>query len=185
MLGAIILASASLSQAAPTTDFGVRVYGVPQAAARGVESAVSRVVSQGGVASWGNGSLAGAARIGAEYGRVTSTFRSAEHNRDVGGVRNSYHLLGRAIDIVPRPGVSHAAIADAYRRAGYHLVESLNEGDHSHFAFSFGGFGGGGAFPPVSYASASLHGGGRDSGRGKIDTGSLTNFKIVYAPGGR
>lgn len=153
------------------------MFGVPQAAARGVESAVSRVVGQGGIASWGNGSLAGAARIGAEYGRVTSTFRSPEHNRDVGGVRNSYHLLGRAIDIVPRPGVSHAAIADAYRRAGYHLVESLNEGDHSHFAFSFGA----GALRPVSYAASSL----RDSGRGKIDTGSLTNFKIVYAPGGR
>ena len=182
MLGAIILASASLSQAAaPTTDFGIRVYGVPPAAARGIESAVSRVAASGGLSSWGNGSLAGAARIGAEYGRVTSTFRSQEHNREVGGVRNSYHLLGRAIDIVPRPGVSHAAIAEAYRRAGYHLVELLNEGDHSHFAFSFGG----GDFRPASYAGASLRDSGRDLGRGKIDTGSLTNFKIVYAPGGR
>ena len=53
-------------------------------------------------------------------------------------MRNSYHLVGRAIDIARAPGVSHAVIDAAYRRAGYHIIESLDEGDHSHFAFGTG-----------------------------------------------
>lgn len=77
--------------------------------------------------------------MGASWGRVTSTYRSPEHNRRVGGVRNSFHLSGRAIDIARKPGVSHAQIAAAFRNAGYYLIESLDEGDHSHFAFGFGG----------------------------------------------
>jgi hypothetical protein len=75
------------------------------------------------------------ARIGALYGTVTSGFRSAEHNRRVGGVFNSYHLQGRAIDVQRRPGVTHAMIDAALRRAGFNLIESLDEIDHSHFAF--------------------------------------------------
>ena len=73
--------------------------------------------------------------IGSRWGQVTSTYRSAAHNRRVGGVANSYHLRGRAIDIARRAGVSHWQIAAAYRAAGYNLLESLDEGDHSHFAF--------------------------------------------------
>ena len=49
---------------------------------------------------------------------------------------NSYHLIGRAIDVARRPGVSHRMLDIALRRAGYVLVESLDEGDHSHFAFA-------------------------------------------------
>jgi hypothetical protein len=79
--------------------------------------------------------LRSVAGLGAQWGRVTSTYRSPAHNRAVGGVRNSYHLSGRAIDIARRPGVTHAQIAAAYRNAGYYLAESLDEGDHSHFAF--------------------------------------------------
>ena len=79
--------------------------------------------------------------MGSRWGRVTSTYRTPKHNRRVGGVRNSYHLSGRAIDIARRPGVSHAQIAAAFRNAGYQLIESLDEGDHSHFAFAFGGKG--------------------------------------------
>ena len=77
-----------------------------------------------------------AAAVAANYGAITSIFRSVEHNRAVGGVANSYHLLGRAIDVVRRPGVSHSMIAAALQRAGYMMVESLDEGDHSHFAFA-------------------------------------------------
>jgi hypothetical protein len=69
---------------------------------------------------------------------VTSTVRSREHNRRVGGVANSYHLLGRAMDIARRPGVSHGQLAGELRRQGFHLLESLDEGDHSHFAFADG-----------------------------------------------
>ncbi|CAA9515887.1 MAG: hypothetical protein AVDCRST_MAG91-1880, partial [uncultured Sphingomonadaceae bacterium] len=52
---------------------------------------------------------------------------------------NSYHLRGRAIDIARRPGVRHADLEAAYRKAGYSLIESLDEGDHSHFAFGVPG----------------------------------------------
>ena len=83
--------------------------------------------------------LNAAAALGSHWGTVTSTTRTREHNRLVGGVPNSFHLLGRAIDIARRPGVSHAEIAAAFRNAGFVLVESLDEGDHSHFAFAFGG----------------------------------------------
>jgi hypothetical protein len=79
--------------------------------------------------------LRAAVGIGAQWGRVTSTRRSPAHNARVGGVRNSYHLSGRAIDIARRADVRHADIAAAFRRAGFHLIESLDEGDHSHFAF--------------------------------------------------
>ena len=74
-------------------------------------------------------------RLAAAYGVVTSTWRSAAHNRAVGGVPNSYHLSGRAIDVARRPGVTHRQIDAALRIAGYNLIESLDEGDHSHFAF--------------------------------------------------
>lgn len=77
----------------------------------------------------------GAEQIAAIYGVVTSTFRTVAHNREVGGVEDSYHLLGRAIDVARRRGISHAQIAAALRAAGYPLIESLDEGDHSHFAF--------------------------------------------------
>lgn len=73
--------------------------------------------------------------IGQRFGRVTSTYRTPARNRAVGGVANSYHLSGRAIDIARRPGVSHWQITAALRAAGYNLIEALDEGDHSHFAF--------------------------------------------------
>ena len=76
-----------------------------------------------------------AARLAAAYGVITSIYRSPAHNRAVGGVPNSYHLAGRAIDIARRPGVTHRQIAAALEAAGYTLIESLDEGDHSHFAF--------------------------------------------------
>lgn len=77
-------------------------------------------------------------QIGAAYGTVTSTARSKEHNAEVGGVPNSYHIGGHAIDIVRGKGVTHKEIEAAYKNAGYNLIESLDEGDHSHFAFASG-----------------------------------------------
>jgi hypothetical protein len=79
------------------------------------------------------------AQVGRKWGTVTSILRSPEHNRKVGGVPNSYHLAGRAIDIARRAGVRHADIDAALRRAGFRPIESLDEGDHSHFAFAAAG----------------------------------------------
>ncbi len=107
--------------------------------------------------------------IGSRWGRVTSTYRSWAHNRRVGGVANSYHLRNRAIDIARRPGISHWQIAAAYRAAGYNLLESLDEGDHSHFAFGRPGeFKHRGPKPQIVIAKA----------------GEFTEWRIVYAPSG-
>jgi len=156
-IGMALLSSASVASA--ETDFGVRTLSGARAvvhvaehqkvAQRDSSTVEARVAQEPSGASWTPlggavaGNLRAAASIGSGWGRVTSTYRSPEHNRRVGGVRNSYHLRGRAIDIARRPGVTHAMIAAAFRNAGYHLIESLDEGDHSHFAFGFGGGGGG------------------------------------------
>lgn len=79
--------------------------------------------------------LSTAIAVASRLGRVTSTIRTSARNRAVRGARNSYHLRGRALDVVPRAGVRHSDIEAALRTAGLDLVESLDEGDHSHFAF--------------------------------------------------
>jgi hypothetical protein len=152
-IGVLILCGASGAHA-QATDFGIRsvnggraivTVGVaPKAEAR-QDGAIRTSVPQSSPATWtpirtGSASLSSVTRLGAEWGRVTSTWRSVAHNRAVGGVPNSFHLRGRAIDIARRPGVTHAMIAASFRNAGYQLVESLDEGDHSHFAFNFGGW---------------------------------------------
>ncbi len=80
--------------------------------------------------------VASAVQLAAAFGTVTSVFRSIAHNRAVGGVRNSHHLRGQAIDVARRSGVSHQAVEAALIGAGYQIIESLDEGDHSHFAFA-------------------------------------------------
>ena len=134
-LGLLACASAASAQST-TTDFGIRTIGDGSPVAEPVAAEPAGVSV---VRTSGGGNLASAALIGSHWGRVTSMRRSVEHNRRVGGVRNSYHLSGRAMDVARRPGVSHWQIASALRQAGYHLIESLDEGDHSHFAFNFGG----------------------------------------------
>ena len=151
-IGMLLLCGASAAHA-QATDFGIRsvnggrtvvTVGVaPKAQAR-PDGSIEASAPRSSSASWtplrsSSASLNSAARIGAQWGRVTSTWRSVAHNRAVGGVPNSFHLRGRAIDIARRPGVTHSMIAASFRNAGYQLVESLDEGDHSHFAFSFGG----------------------------------------------
>ena len=135
------------SAAVAGTDFGIRTVtsesgAAPVRVAVGRHGALLQSPAQlGAPLSLGPSrglDLNAAVRIGAQWGRVTSTRRSVAQNARVGGARNSYHLSGRAIDIARRAGVRHADIAAALRRAGFHLAESLDEGDHSHFAFGSG-----------------------------------------------
>ena len=109
--------------------------------------------------------MAEVSRIGARWGQVTSTYRSPEHNRRVGGVANSYHLRNRAIDIARRPGVTHGQIVAAYRAAGFSLAEALDEGDHTHIAFGAPG----GWHGPRPQMVA-------------MKSGEKTEWRIVYAP---
>ena len=166
-MGGSLLAMMLLASVQQPTDFGIRVPGVRVStpAERAIPAPVVRPADP--TPALVNGkpfSLASAATIGAHWGRVTSTKRSPEHNRAVGGVANSYHLSGRAIDIARGPGVHHSQIAAAYREAGYTLVESLDEGDHSHFAF--------GKRPAGRPAMVSLEA-----------AAPGTNWHIVFAPG--
>lgn len=126
-----ILGSTAAVAATPSTDFGIRTPNGPLILTPIVEE--GRPAKATGRPS--RSVVAPAAAIGARWGRVTSTYRTPEHNRRVRGVPNSYHLSGRAIDIARRSGVRHSEIESAYRAAGYRLIESLDEGDHSHFAF--------------------------------------------------
>jgi hypothetical protein len=69
--------------------------------------------------------------------RITSTFRTPEQNRAVGGVPNSYHTRRDAKgnplarDSVPPPGVSMAAYAAQLQRLNPNM-QVINEGDHVH-----------------------------------------------------
>jgi hypothetical protein len=161
----ILASSASVAQ---PTDFGVRTVGGPKVVTPIVQEGRADTAAAAATRpSNVSATLLQAARIGSQLGRVTSMRRSVEHNRRVGGVANSYHLSGRAIDIARRPGVSHAQIAAALRSAGYHLIESLDEGDHSHFAFGFG------AGQRLQNAVAIA-----------AKSGEVTTWHMVYAPSG-
>lgn len=67
--------------------------------------------------------------------RVTSGYRSYEHNKKVGGQANSYHLTGNARDVAKTPGMTLDKIVSALRKQGYDVVEKLDEGDHFHVAW--------------------------------------------------
>jgi hypothetical protein len=75
------------------------------------------------------------AAIGDLPARITSGFRTPEHNRAVGGVPNSRHLDGDAVDLVP-DGVSmgdlHRLGSALAARWGVPGARALNEGDHVH-----------------------------------------------------
>ena len=140
-----LLCAASAAQAGSPTNFGVREFGKawdspsrPAASAAVLNRTASPITIPGVLGRDLPSSridLSSVARLGGQWGRVTSQRRSREHNRRVGGVHNSYHLSGQAVDIARRPGISHHQIVAAYRNAGYSLIEALDEGDHTHLAF--------------------------------------------------
>jgi len=78
-----------------------------------------------------------AAFRGVDGERVTSGYRTPEHNREVGGVANSYHTRRDAQgnplarDSVPPRGMSLAEYARQLRAANPHLQVIL-ESDHVH-----------------------------------------------------
>jgi hypothetical protein len=168
----LLLGASDAVAAEGATDFGVRLVRQSSREVRLVTptplptAGAPIALTSGGARS--SSSLSGAVALLSRMGRVTSTYRSAQHNRLVGGVRNSHHLVGRAIDVVPQRGIRHGDIEIALLKAGYRLRESLNEGDHSHFAFDFG--------TSVPRATAA---------RVAAEPTAASSWKIVYAPGAR
>ena len=158
---ALIMLSFGGAAVAADTDWGIREVGKsPQASEPEPAGTWAMTNTSGRSIDMGN-----VRQIGSHWGRVTSTYRSPAHNRRVGGVANSYHLSNRAIDIARRPGVSHWQIAAAYRNAGYSLAESLDEGDHSHFAFG-----------------SPKHRRGPQAQMVSVKMGESTEWRIIYAP---
>ncbi len=78
-----------------------------------------------------------AAFRGIDGEQVTSTYRTPEHNRAVGGVRDSFHTRrdaqGKPLarDSTPPRGMSMSAYAAELRRLNPGK-EVINEGDHVH-----------------------------------------------------
>lgn len=70
---------------------------------------------------------------------VSSGRRSAQRNRLVGGVANSYHLKGRAADVVvPREQTAAFIEAASTQRVSRWCTgpeELVDEGDHIHIAW--------------------------------------------------
>lgn len=71
-----------------------------------------------------NGAVSGAFRASGGF-HVTSWWRSGAFNREVGGSDFSQHLVGVALDVLPRT----ARVATALRAAGFRVID---EGDHLH-----------------------------------------------------
>lgn len=63
--------------------------------------------------------------------RVTSDVRTTERNRQVGGVPNSRHMSGEALDLVPPQGMTMAQLAQETKRR-FPQARVINEGDHVH-----------------------------------------------------
>ena len=51
--------------------------------------------------------------------KITSGYRSVEHNQKVGGVSNSSHLIGKACDIAVGSGKERYVIINALIKAGF------------------------------------------------------------------
>jgi hypothetical protein len=169
---ALILLGFATAATAGETDWGVRELGKPVKKASSSEPPIAGTWAMEPQPSAGGGKavdMGNVKQIGANWGRVTSTYRSPEHNRRVGGVANSYHLRNRAIDIARRPGVRHAQIVSAYRAAGYSLAEALDAGDHTHIAFG----------APKPHRSS---GPGTQAQIVAVQAGEKTEWRIVYAP---
>lgn len=118
-----------------TTRFSGRDNGIvaqgevePKYIQRSSENDLLEVPGRPAAAGGGNW-LAEIARA-APDAQVTSGFRTPAENRRVGGVRDSRHMTGQAVDLVPRPGESMASLyARVSRVPG---VRAINEGDHVH-----------------------------------------------------
>lgn len=53
-----------------------------------------------------------------DYFTITSGYRTPKHNKKVGGVKNSFHMRGIAIDCYAKP-LSHEHIAERALKCGF------------------------------------------------------------------
>lgn len=60
---------------------------------------------------------------------VTSWIRSEKRNKEVGGLVNSYHLFGLAVDVVLDNPADKGRFIKAAKQLG---LDAIDEGDHVH-----------------------------------------------------
>lgn len=66
---------------------------------------------------------------------ITSGQRTPDHNAAVGGVPDSMHLNGQAVDFVMPKGMSFDQVQQMVAQSGLQPTELLNEGSHVHLAW--------------------------------------------------
>lgn len=66
---------------------------------------------------------------------ITSAARTPEHNAEVGGVPNSFHLSDQAVDFVLPQGRTFDEVKAGLAAKGLPVAELINEGDHIHWAW--------------------------------------------------
>jgi len=67
--------------------------------------------------------------------KITSSKRTPEHNAEVGGVPNSQHISGTAVDVVLPQGITFDNFKKALQDSGIKTSELIDEGDHVHVAW--------------------------------------------------
>ncbi len=65
----------------------------------------------------------------------TSGQRTPEHNAEVGGVPNSQHIPGQALDFVLPKGMTFDQVKTNLQLGRFKATELINEGDHIHVAW--------------------------------------------------
>ena len=62
---------------------------------------------------------------------ITSAFRCAKHNKAVGGVEDSAHTTGHAVDILARSGFEKWRIVHGLKKAGFVRIGISNKFIHA------------------------------------------------------
>lgn len=62
--------------------------------------------------------------------KITSSFRSADHNRKIGGKPNSAHTRGLAVDLACSDSRSRKIILDSLLRVGFNRIGIANDFIH-------------------------------------------------------
>ncbi len=86
---------------------------------------------------------------------ITSQYRTPEHNAAVGGVPNSLHTMGEAVDFKPPAGTTLPQIRAALESRGLPISELIDEGTHVHWGWGAKGGQGANQVASVSLGSPS------------------------------
>lgn len=117
-------------------------FGVPDFSSGGVGAAPGPATPTGDLVSWGgyqfdSGVVGYMQELSSRFGlRVSSGYRSPEHNASVGGVPNSNHLTGRAGDFSGSSRQMQLGAAWARRNGAREvLIHNAGSGMHLHVAW--------------------------------------------------